>query len=204
MQGAKIMGLKLDLRKFLLILVLGLSFSTVSYAQNDPRQIQSSPLCLKTIINNTTTGVVEPTTHRLVPKLGTTTINVNCQLSKQKQQLGTFFVTNAGHTANYQYRPDGSIILTLAGSITRPSSVTCSGCSGSVGIPISFTTTTGTVVNTTVNSIAQFSDCDNTGTCVCVPCPLQRTNLLNTNAINNNNVATTIITTNVTANNIAN
>lgn len=164
------------------VIAIWVLFYLTSYAQNDPRQIQSSPLCIKTIINNTSTGIVEPTTHRLIPKFGTATVNVNCQISQQKQRLGTFFVTYSGHTANYQYRPDGSVILTLAGNITRPNSITCSGCAGSVGIPVTITTATRTF-NTTVNSVAQFSDCDATGTCVCVPCPVQTTTLFNSNAI---------------------
>lgn len=152
-----------------LIYLLGfsvlISFMTIQAQTinlHEKRTIQTSTICSKTIINNTATAAVEVTTHRVIPRFASTTFNTNCQSLKAKQGLGNFFITRGGHSVNYVYNPNGTVVIRFTGRITRGGQIACTGCPGSSGLASSFGLR---------NPIPEFLDCDGAGTCLCFPCP---------------------------------
>lgn len=162
----------------LLLLISLLITSSLTYAQtfniinpqsqnpNQPK-IQSSQICTKTIINNTSLPAVEVITHRIIPSFGSTIIQTNCQTLRVKQSLGSFFITKAGHSVSYIYNPNGTVVVRFSGRISNPTAISCTGCPGGSGLTSSF----GAVRRTNA-PIPAFSDCDAAGTCLCFPCPV--------------------------------
>lgn len=103
-------------------------------------------VCTKTIVNQSKSNIFDPTVNKTIPVNTSVTAPANCETNKESKTVNG----NKGKTVTYEYKPDGSVTMTIRGPFAAPAApATCFGCSGNKNMT---------------------PECDGTGNCWCNNC----------------------------------